>query len=284
MKLDFLRRKDRSVNTRATPGEINALQHVLRGDDPRLGLLVEQLRTTPEVRREQLADHLRVSPTSTFEDLNFVLEVSGLWSDWVTVGELISGRDLEFRAKIVRSGFLETLEGRTADGGQWPDVWDVTPPTDDVAAPPALVLPSLEVIDAAQRRARAELEMWLGGALRKDLTLYPPATAAAVHLREEDLGVRVTAQYRRLLCITDGVETGDIRALGHQDVYGLDHPELDGVVVAWDLDESDDFMAVLARDGQDETVRRLDIHDRHATLRAVAPDLASYLRERLRWK
>lgn len=267
---------------RARPEEIVALQHVLKGGDPRFELLVEQLRTTPEVSRDApAADRVRISPTSTFENLNFVLEVTRVQSEWVPVRDTASGRSLEFRASIVRSGFLEALEGRTADGSPWPQSWELAPPDEPGRGEPALVLPSLEKIQAAQGRARVELEGWLGVTLRDCRILYPPVPAPVIHTREADLGVRFTEGFRRLLSITDGVDCHEVRVLGHRDAYRVDDPEFDGVVIAWDEDETDAFLAVQAIDGRDETVRRIDVHEREGRVSDVAPDLAGYLRSRL---
>ncbi len=143
------------------------------------------------------------------------------------------------------------------------------------------MLPSLEEIEAAQRRARAQLEEWLGVTLRTDITLYPPVPEPVVHTRENELGAQFTAQYLRFLSITDGVDSRDIRALSHQDVYLVDDPAFTGVVIAWDSDNTDDFVAVQDLDGRDEAVRRLDVNERDRKLRDLAPDVASYLRVRL---
>jgi hypothetical protein len=265
---------------RATDAEVNAARHVLYGDDPRLQLLVEQLRTTPSVLRTNPApDRIRVSPRSTFEDLNFVLEITRLVSAWVPVADAESGRTLEFQVSVVRGGFLEALDGRTQDGGPWPAHWDVRRPDVAVADTPALPLPSLAELQAAQRRARQGLEAWLGLAVRDGLTLYPPVTAAAIELREQDLGVRINEGYLRFLSITDGIDSRDVRILGHSDLYRSDDERSPGLVIAWDRDETDDFVCVLAPDARDEAVWRMDVHDRRRA-RIEAPDVASYLRSR----
>ncbi len=258
------------------------MQHVLQGGDPRFEALIEQLRTTPRVNRERpTSDTFRVSPTSTFEDLNFVLEVTRLQSAWVPVEEVHSGRRLEFRVAVARSGFLEVLEGRTTDGKPWPDVWDVMPPDAQPPEVPPLVLPSLAEIEAAQAHARLELEAWLAIALPPDVTLYPPVTEAAVRLREEDLGVRLTVGHFELLAITDGLEWRQLRVLGHGDLRLLEGPALRGIVVAWDSDDTDDFVIAQAGDGTAETVHRVDVHERRVEPREIAPDVRSYLRAAL---
>lgn len=277
-----LRRSAAKGSRGSSPEEVRVLQRVLQGGDPRFELLIEQLRTTPAVTRERpTADTFRVSPTSTFEDLNFVFEVTHLQSAWVPVEDVHSGRRLEFRVAVARSGFLEVLEGRTADGSPWPDVWDAAPPGASPPAVPALVLPSLAEMEVAQARARADLEAWLAIALPPKLTLYPPVTEAAVRLCEEDLGVWLTVQHVELLAITDGLEWRQLRLLGHADLRLLDDPAHRGIVVAWDSDDTDEFIVTQAGDGTDQAVLRVDVHDRKRRRREMAPDLRSYLRAAL---
>src|ERR671918_750319 len=110
---------------KATPQEVAALHRVLDGGDPRYRKLVEQLETAPSVTRDHPSpDALVVNPSSTFDDLLFPLEVTEIASDWVRIRDARSGRDLKFRARVVRSGFLKDLEGITADGGPWPADWE----------------------------------------------------------------------------------------------------------------------------------------------------------------
>jgi hypothetical protein len=275
-------RTARPLRTTADQDEIAALQLVLAGDDPRFGVLLEQLRTAPEVRRRHpTPDRVTVSPTSAANHLWFPLEVRRLESAWVPAVDSVSGRGLEFRAVVVRSGFLEALEGRTADGDPWPARWRLDPPTHSGQMTAALVLPSLAELDAEHVLAREGLERWLGAELATDVEVFPPPSEAAIARREADLGVRFTPGYRELLTITDGIEARDIRVLSHRDAYRVDDPRFDGLVVVWDGDNADNFVGVLTTDGHDETLRRVDVHARDRELVDVAPSLASHLRDRL---
>jgi hypothetical protein len=282
--LGWLRRLggDARSSRHASGSEVRALRHVLQGSDPRFALLLDQLRTTPKIRRERPApDRLLVGPTSTFENLAFVLEVTRISSAWVPVIEVGSGRVLEFRVSVVRSGFLEALQGRTADGAPWPEPWDVAEPAETYTRAPALVLPSVEELLAAQRRARDELAAWLGVALPRSVTLYPPVGEEAIKARAAVLESTFPHGYRHFLSITDGLELGDLRVLGHDDVYVLDDVGHDGLAIAWDVDDRDDLVVVLARDGRDETVRQMEVHDRTGSEAFLAPDVAGWLRLRL---
>lgn len=272
-------RRTTPTRPEATARELIALQHVLRGDDPRFKLLAQQLETAPAVHREHpTPDSIRVGPTSTFEDLNFVLEVGRLASEWVPVRDVKADRTLEFRVLVARSGFLEALEGRTADGGPWPDEWDL-PPVDRASSDtPPLVLPSLSETEQAQRAALAGLVDWLGIPLRNGLTVYPPVTRAAIGLREQDLGVRFSDGYRTFLSIADGIESREFRVLGHVDVYRVEDA---GVVVAWDADDAADFLVVQRADGLDERVYRMDAHRAMDAPAEHAISVAAYLRRRL---
>jgi hypothetical protein len=92
--------------------------------------------------------------------------------------------------------------------------------------------------------------------------------------------VRLPSGYRRFLEIADGADSPVMRILGHRDTYRADDPPFDGIVVAWDSDHADDFLAIVGSDGSDEAVRRLDVHEDPRRLRDLATDMQAYLRAR----
>jgi hypothetical protein len=255
---------------------------ILSGQDPRLKMIGDQLERAPELIREYPGvGQFRVGPTSTFDDLSFPLETERLESGWLEVTDVASGRELQFRVAVGRHGFLRGLEGRTTDGGVWPRGWTVDPSALYPTPGPLLTLPPPSEASAFQARARERLAEWLDTKSSDGLQLLPPASSPAIAAREQTLGGSFPNGYRTFLGITDGLETGTLRILGHKDAYDIDSQFLPAIVVAWDADDTDDFVVAVSRDGRDETVYRIDVHDPDARPVPLAPDFASFLRDRV---
>ena len=277
--MGWLARLLRRPPRRATEDERAAARHVLAGDDPRHELLARQLERAPVTRTRPDETSLRVSPDYTTDDLRFPFEVVRLESGWVPTRDLLSGRGLDFRIVVVRGGFM-SLEGRTADGSPWPEQWK---PDLTVAIDPdlRLRLPSPEAIERQQREARRGLEEWLGGEIPRDMETFPPATEAQLNARELDLRGTFPRSLRELYAISDGLESNELRLFGHADAYTVDNPHLPALLLAWDADNRDDFVVVVSLAGGDESVYRLDVHVDVPAPEAIAPDVRSYLSERL---
>lgn len=267
--------------SRPTDAEIRAVQHVTAGQDPRLNLIAEQIRRGPEVKRDRPSPNLfSLTPAYSFDDLTMYLEVEGIESVWLPIEDVLSGRTLEFRVIIGRHGFLRALEGRVRDGEPWPDRWDVAE-VDPATARQVLFLPPEAEHRATVEAAKAQLEEWLTMALEPDVKLYPPPSAATLVSREQTLGGSLPPTFREFLSITDGLEFRGLRLLGHRDIYPVDSPRLSALAVAWDADDSDDFLVVVAPGGSDDRVLRLDVHLPEHELLAVADTFRDYLRSEL---
>ena len=274
----FRRAFARRRRTTVTREELNVLQLVLCGDDPRYRQIRGQLERPGMIEREYPGlGRFRIGPTSTTDALSFPLEVERLESEWLRVHDLSSGRDLEFRVVVGRHGFLRGLEGRTVDGGEWPRSWSVEPLSSATPCRETLALPSAEDAAAFRSSAMSHLEAWLGVSIAGAAELWPPATGAAISAREQQIGGRFAPQYRDLLAITDGATISGVRVLGHRDAYQIENATLPALVVAWDADNDEDFVVVLSLDGQDDTPYRIDVHDTEAIPRAMAADLRQYL-------
>lgn len=256
------------------------LRAVLVGSDPRLGLLAAQFERAPGIRREYPATgHFRVGPTSTFDDLTFPLEVERLDSEWLQVLDQRSNRELWFRVVIGRHGFLCGLEGRTADGEEWPRDWSVE---QDLELPerPLVHLPSASEARAFQSEARDRLATLIGSSVPSSVELHPPAGEAAIALREQSIGGRFPAGVR-VLEISDGLDARTIRVHGHADIYGIDNQFLPLALIAWDSDDEDEFIVAISLNGTDEAVYRVNVHDDEAEPSRLAEDFSSFLRERI---
>ena len=250
--------------------------------DPRLTSIASQLARAQEVTREYPGpDQYRAAPTWTFDDLTFPLEIDRIASDPIVIRDEQTGRELEFRAVIGRSGFLRALEGRTMDGGPWPRDWSIATQPATGGDHPKLVLPSLEEQRAFERIAREALRDWLGVQVPKGTELLPPASSAAVAAAESRSGGPFSDDYKRFLAITDGLETPDIRLFGHRDAYVADAAPWPAVAIAWDSYDVDDFIVVLSLDDEDDHVYRIDVHDEGAKPQSIAVDFRSYLGARL---
>jgi hypothetical protein len=220
-----------------------------------------------------------VSPDLTTEDLIFPFEVARIESPWTGIQDAVTGRQLQFRVVVVRSGFLKALEGRTSDGTPWPHAWKFDPES-RVDSEQRLVLPSLERSQEQRMLALDKLEQWLGRALPR-LEAFPPASNARLAARESALLGTFPLSLRAFFQITDGIESPLLRVLGHADVYAVDNRHLPALLVAWDGDDRDDFLVVVSLAGSDERVYRLDVHSDDPEPEAIADDFRLYLSARL---
>ena len=214
---------------RATDFEILVTQAILRGSDPRYLLLIDQLRRAPSVEREYPdTDAFRVRPTSSWEDLDFELEVSRIASGWLPVIDRRSGRPLRFRMVVGRHGFILGLEGLTEDGAPWPKDWSVD--SEGLSGGPAdlLDLPSLEQqrLDDAERRSR--LRDWLGS----DLQLRSGCTRPRRRPQRRQRGAarRAPAGRVRDFMAFSGADFKDLHLHGHEDIYPLESRRMAGVI------------------------------------------------------
>lgn len=263
----------------ATEREFSILRAILAGGDERHHKLLAQMERAPGIERASApADTFRVGPSSTFEDLLFPLELERVESEWLAVEDRLSGRHLLFRVVVGRHGFLLRLEGRTVDGGAWPSEWE--PDIPDSAPVPMLTLPSVEDQQLAERRVRQALGEWLAIPLPGEgVVTNPPADAEELAATESRLRGILPTTYRQLLGISNGLRVGEMYIHGTSDMHLVDDPHLDGVLVAWGADESDDFVVVVSRDGR-EGVYRVDIHDHERKPIEVAADFRDYLVQR----
>lgn len=264
----------------ASEDEKTLVRHLLAGDDKRLAQLAEQLSYAP-VRRARHSDGgYSISPEYTSERLSFDLEVPRIDSPWVVLRDRVTGQDLEFRVSVGRGGFLNALEGRTFDGKPWPERWspDLSKP---LRSDQYLELPSVGAVEKQRREARDYLERWLGRVVPEALQTFPPATDAQIHEREKILGGHFPMLLREFFSISDGLESNDLRILGHADAYTVDSPYLPALLIAWDSDDRDDFVVVVSLDGTDEAVYRLDVHLDDPRPEVIADDVRRYLAHRI---
>jgi hypothetical protein len=263
----------------ATEDERGVAGHLLDGGDPRHELLARQLEYAPVKRSTPDETSIEFSPEYTTDDLTFPFEMVRLESGWTPVRDLLSGRELQFRVVVVRSGFM-SIQGRTADGGTWPERWkpDLSVPMDPELR---LRLPSREAIERQQREARLALEKWLGGQIARDIETFFPATEAQLAGRELELRGAFPRSLRGLFAISDGLESNEFRLYGHADVYRVDSPHLPALLLAWDSDNRDDFIVAVSLAGGDESVYRLDVHVDVPEAEVIAPDVRTYLGQRL---
>ena len=256
---------------------------ILAGGDPRLAILLRQFETAREVERVREGDAFRVGPAYTTTDLMFTFDAQRAESSWLRFTDVNTGRDLDFRVVVVRGGFMKWLEGRTVDGKPWPEEWSVDPAQAPLGgeAPPHLVLPSEAEVAKAQELARRRLTEWLGLARLGELETFPPASEAAIAAREREVGL-YSPSYREFIGITDGFESHLFRVLGPSDSYPIDSVHLPGLLVAWDSDDHDDYVVATSLGGSDDQVYRIDVHDKAAVPRPIAPGFGPYLARRLR--
>jgi hypothetical protein len=253
---------------------------ILGDADPRLVLVARQLETTPKAIREYpTADSFRVRPESTYENLNFPLEVSRLDSDWLEIIDATSHHRLRFRAAVGRHGFLLGLEGVTLDDGPWPRDWSLVP-GDDPPGDELMTLPSLEESERFQVGARQQLSSWLEVDVPKQMTFYPPAPTAMIAAREIELGAPLPTSFRTFLGIADGFDARPFRLHGYRDVSQIDDPNLPLVLLASDSDDKDEFLVAASLAG-DERIYRIDIHVAEPKPVEIAPDFRAYLRRRI---
>ncbi len=273
-----------SHRNRATEDELAVLGTILSGPDPRFQKLIAQLQRAPEIERVNPSPgSFRVAPTSTFDDISFPLEVQRIDSDWLALRDALSGRDLEFRVSVGRHGFLRGLEGRTRDGKQWPRSWEVDRSSLKPPHRELLRLPSLDEQRELQDTARRRLSEWLETELPREILLFRPAGEAEIAMGERRFGGRLPEAYRRFLLITDGLDLRDgFGIAGINDAYEIDNAHLPLVHVAWDADDTDEFLVALPHDGRDQAVYRIDVHDPEARPRKIAAEFRGYLASRVR--
>jgi hypothetical protein len=268
------------AHSRASEDEKKLIRYLLAGDDKRHSQLAEQLGYAPARRASSGPGGYSVSPEYTNERLSFALEASRIESPWVVVPDLVSGQDLEFRVSVVRGGFLNALEGRTRNGEPWPERWspDLSKP---LSPDQYLQLPSAAAVEEQRAQARAELERWLGRAVPQALDTFPPASEAQISTREMGLGGHFPKSLREFFLISDGLESTDLRFMGHADAYNVDSPYIPALLVAWDSDDRDDFVVVVSLDGTDEAVYRLDVHEDVPKPEIIGEDVRRYLARRI---
>ncbi len=262
-----------------TDDELAVLGLILHGDDPRLRLIYEQMGRAPEIEREYTDSGFRVSPTSTFDDLTFPLEIDRLESAWLAAADVSSGRDLEFRVVLGRHGFLRGLEGRTVDGGQWPREWRLGRVDPDAQAEGLLELPPAAEASAFQVRARDQLSAWLGIPVSSRIELVPPASSGALAQRETEIGGRFPSDVLRFLTITDGMSARGIHIHGHRDMRPIENRQIPALLVAWDADDRDEFLVVVSLDATDNTVYRIDVHETDLRPRPLVDQFSEYVKE-----
>ncbi len=266
------------------PEELAILRAILVGPDPRYQKLIAQFEQAPQLDRlTPTPTTFRVGPTSTFEDLSFPLETKRVVSEWVSVRDTLSGRTLEFRVVVGRHGFLRGLEGRTEDEQPWPSTWSADPAALKSLPAGLLDLPALAEQGKGQDMGRRDLTEWLGTALPSSALFVQPATEPMIAAHERRLGGTFPRMFRAFLGITDGLDLDGLRIHGVDDVYEIDNVHMAAWLVAWDADDVDDFIVVVAHDGIDQSVYRINLHRPDETWPArIADDFRGYLRERVR--
>lgn len=267
--------------SRPTEPELAVIRSLLTSSDPRHGQLVAQLERAPDIERvNPTPDTFRIAPTSTFDDLSFELAVDRIASDWLPVIDLLSGRELQFRVVVGRHGFLRGLEGRTMDGDPWPSAWEPAEASLAASSMALLELPSIAEQQRLQDHGRRKLEAWLDGPVPKNAVVTPPAF-------EPDSGPTVPVggvlprAFREFLSISNGLDAGPARIHGTADLYEINNTSLPLVAVAWDSDDTDDFIVGVSVDGRDEGVYRINVHGPEPHPIKIASDFREYLRERL---
>ena len=267
-------------SARATAAEVAVVRLLLGTDDERHLLLARQLEATPRVERSHPdASSIRVEPTSTVASLLFPFDHRTLMSPWAPIRDSSSGRDLEFRVVVVRGGFLRALEGRTRDGGPWPESWGVG--LDDPVRRVQLNLPPAEAVAKQRKRARHDLSEWLGRPVPSVVEPFPPPSRAQLATRQTEVGGQFPVKLCEFYLIADGVEAPDLQILGFTEAYRIDNPHLPGLLLAWDADNRDEFVVVVSLDGMDEKVYRLDVHQSDPLPEPMAADFRGYLAARL---
>jgi hypothetical protein len=268
---------------RALPAELAVLEAALSGGGPSAAQLVRQLQETPHVWRLRSDDGSFEMRISTLDPL-WIRQVprAGWYSDWIPVADSASGRRLELKVSVLEPGIVGLL-GRTADNRRWPREWSVSAAVlDQVRADgPWLRLPTSSELKAAHDRAAQVIAAWLDvpdilrgqrGFLRAD----PPASDEAIADFEADRAFTSPEAYRSLLRVADGIEIDTISILGTCDAYRLDLPGPPRLVIS---PPTEDGALVLDEDGE---VIWMDIDDPDATGSVRAPDLRTWLVDRLR--
>jgi hypothetical protein len=278
-------RVERLRRGRPSAEELAVARALLRGPDARHESLLRQFEMTREiVRRRPRTDAWALIVGYVPESLTFTLDVDEVISEPLTTRDLRTGVALTFRAFVLRHGVLSHLEGRTGDGSAWPATWSISADIADHVPVPMLKLPSIEDIRQREAQQRTRLAEWLSVQpfeLAAAATHEPasPEELAALGQREDALLPR---EYAALLAITDGIEIGELTVAGTSAAYRLDIPNTDRVVIAWVHGETDDAVLTLARNGADETVYRIDIHDPDVKSHPVASGTQELIRHVLR--
>lgn len=257
--------------------ELAVLRELLPGPDERHSLLVAQFERARAIRRERPSSHAyRAGPASTTDDLRFPLELGRIASAWTSY-TTERGVEVRFRVVVTRGGFLEWLEGETADSSEWPDDWA---PARRSSSASTLMLPSLDIQHAIAAKGRRRLARWLGltQSQLSRVTIRPPATAARIREAERTGGFHVPPDLDRFLRISDGIEVGWVRLFGCDELYLLDDVPIAAIVVSWDADAEDDVAVIVDPSGLDPAVYGIRIHDEIPVRRPLAPTYCEYLR------
>jgi cell wall assembly regulator SMI1 len=124
------------------------------------------------------------------------------------------------------------------------------------------------------------LALWLECSLDPEIRVFPPATEAQIAARELSLGGTLPSSLRTFYGITDGIESSELRILGHSEAYTVDSVHIPALLISWDSDNHDDYVVVVSLDASDERVYRLDVHAPDPVPNEIAASFREYLAAR----
>lgn len=197
-------------------GEKSVLAVLFDGEDPRLGKLLLQIRTAPELMRTIVNQQTYRLGLEFVTDDSYLVELdSDAHSRRLRV-VADDDRELQFLAVILRSGFFGYLEG-TVESGMWPKEWRVKEILDK--GPFWDLKPSYEEVVRGVETSTRLLEQWLGVKLPRGVRATQGATENQLQAMSARLGQNVPKSFLDLLAISNGLRIGRLDLYGTEDAY-----------------------------------------------------------------
>ena len=265
---------NRAIFKRPTPAELMVAEVLLRGEDDRYKRLFLQFAKAKGLRRKIRAPNEIVISVPFIDEDYWVSSLQGEFqSDWLTVADLSTGKELRFSVHI-KMGVVTSVVGVCAQGLQWPLKWNVDAVHLRRSAEKYLRLPP-EVTQEAARAFQELLLHWNVVLPTADFVFFPPATIEQLGALEERIGNGLPKMLVDLFKCSNGFQFRGIRFGGTEELSILSNDEFQRRLVLLSYSEEkqitvdlDSHEIVVFSENESEHAR--DFPDFGAYLRSLA--------------